>query len=739
MSSEKKDTEKKIELNSVNVKTNKTPKISVRTTDDGLKFRGEKFNGFSKGVDDFPYIINTDWFDGNLLRHETYGGLGTDGDLSCLFYSVLKSISPDMQKVTASWEDLESHTSECAKIAHSFKLELVEYLLSDLKKDENISETMIKKRNLIYDDMKLSEYFKVMANIYDSPDKITELKLAVSEHKKLLEIKVGKSKQLKEKSNQTVELGAIIKKADEEVDEDEDEDEEKEKEKEARMKLYFRTLNSYNEEEKFLEKELEEITLLIFESDYNRHLKLFESSYEDPRYFKPLAKNYDIEEKKPVPYFFPKEIRDLPITTGMFNIPEIFSSERSYRSEEYNLPDIIPLEGTHNLKNIIENMVYPCYHNENSFSFISQILNINIFTVESNGAKINKYCNRDINCDIIDLFINYYTTGKIEDITDKTIPNIFVCNVESRHYENMSLLLHYVDEKNKPKYYFQTVFSYDHPLVTSFLGKDKIKPKPKPKPKPEEKDEPEEKEKDEDIDLSSFIKKYKLNRVKTNHVVSNIKKTFFSGEKVSDSKIISHIKSQSEEFRMNFTKYINMIEEYLKTQEASLSSDKKEDDNNLSNFIIKYKLDKVKTDYVVSNIITDIFSGEKVSDSKIISHIKSQSKEFGMNFREYINTNESYLKTREALLSSEKESEEEEEEEEEEKRTSSEEMDIIKVRLSNRFDVKIEDINYLFLILEAEEIEIGDDYNTIKDNLKELAAVNDVKTVKQYIRNALSR
>jgi hypothetical protein len=182
-----------------------------------------------------------------------------------------------------------------------------------------------------------------------------------------------------------------------------------------------------------------------------------------------------------------------------------------------------------------------------------------------------------------------------------------------------------------------------------------------------------------------------------------------------------------------------MIEEYLKTQEASLSSDKKEDDNNLSNFIIKYKLDKVKTDYVVSNIITDIFSGEKVSDSKIISHIKSQSKEFGMNFREYINTNESYLKTREALLSSEKESEEEEEEEEEEKRTSSEEMDIIKVRLSNRFDVKIEDINYLFLILEAEEIEIGDDYNTIKDNLKELAAVNDVKTVKQYIRNALSR
>jgi hypothetical protein len=457
---------------------------------DGKKFKGD---GLKQNVSDFPTVLKgvSKWFEKSVVNLGTYGGYGP-GDLSCFFYSVMSGISPDLQNVSNPWKGVRHHVDSCGRINHGFKSGIAVQIMSDLDtptpddlKESGLSrrgwtvmmETKIKKKYLYSQKKVLSDYYRKIMEIYG-------LKLD----------NFGEPIRGKKFDN-------FIKQMKDAIDE---------KDEVLEDIKYFK--------KKGMKSELEE-NIEYFASNkmkYNNILETFEAEYPDPRLHKPFNEDSGIEIGKPIPYIFPKNVRNLPLTTSIFNTPVMFDTEIDFRGDEFDTddepgraPPLSPLNGNPKLETVIDQMLTRKMHGISSFDLVAQTMGINILLMDPSGEPRNNSHIRhstDVDVDIVKL-IYERAANKVfpEDLDDSDA--LCVCVVfQPGHFEAVAVLHDIPSKLNKRKTIAQsqTIFSYYDPFVQKFLGrykenKDEMiaagkrsrvkpsssKPKPRsPKPKP---------------------------------------------------------------------------------------------------------------------------------------------------------------------------------------------------------------------------------------------------------------
>lgn len=369
-----------------------------------LKFEGASFTA-GKSVDDFPTVLKTDWFDGVLVSHETYGGGCGVVDSCCLIYSILKSVSPDMQHVDA--KNAIEHGEQRHNIARSFKLELVEYLLKD--------------------------------NAVDTGDKKTDKR--VNEQ---LEMRIKKKFTVSNK----LALVEFI----------------------SNVEEYFRNEKGIEDMKTFIED-----PSLTVDQDT---LDAIEKLYIDPRNFKAPARLLNLREDLPVPYFFSQELRELPLTTGIFDVLQLFETDEDYRileqTQKKSEQVFKKLGSFPTLKLFAENMIFRQEHEIMTAKLISQILNVNIAIIEPFIPPLQVVKDYITNCrgdyNTIKLIKTYYTVFPnaeqvMKYFVERRIPTILISGVPG-HYQSASVLHEMPIEGSDEKcYQAQTMFSHNDRIV----------------------------------------------------------------------------------------------------------------------------------------------------------------------------------------------------------------------------------------------------------------------------------
>ena len=147
------------------------PPITIKESDDKLIINNES----SGNLDDdifFREISKTiqTWFDKNyVMNMKTYGASSTrtkDGsvsDLSCLYYSILKAISPDVQNGSNPFRNTNEHYIERGKLIHNLKRSMIDYLFTDLNylNNPNISQ-----------EIKTEKMYSLLSNFVTDPNSL---------------------------------------------------------------------------------------------------------------------------------------------------------------------------------------------------------------------------------------------------------------------------------------------------------------------------------------------------------------------------------------------------------------------------------------------------------------------------------------------------------------------------------------------------------------------------------------
>lgn len=440
------------------------PPINISDNGSKLTIKG---NGISNNyVDDLPHFgsFSTNikkWYPKNyVVSMETYGGTVTEVgkdvsmDLACLFYSCLKAISPNMREVSQPpWTNGHAHMLARAHIAHNFKKNMAEYLFTNLDNPSPEDLAIVMEKEMRYPNLTPREiYAKILIN------KIKIKYIAFNQEvKKVFYNKITKKYNL---NNVT-----------------------------AKNRFKTRLSNALSEYTKLttiMEELREKLSLTIGENnkfedaknklndpnlEYNIIFDEFSEIFPDPRYHMWTAdytRNYGPDSSNQ--YAFSHEIRQLPITMGIFSLPIMFdSTESDFRSDEFNECENTPLEGTYKAQTIIDQMVYRKENGIAALDLVCQITGYNAYCLDGRGFPHERVASRGsytANIDIIKLIYDRVVNDRWPESPDSQDPNApcFIIKFVPGHFESVSVLHKInIDKCNLSKkiiFQAQSVFSY---------------------------------------------------------------------------------------------------------------------------------------------------------------------------------------------------------------------------------------------------------------------------------------
>jgi len=450
------------------------PGVYIRETPSMPIISGQGLSGYD--VDDLPEASRISrgvakWYKKNIVVNmDTYGGAPTEehesrkfdiGDYSCMFYSCLKAILPEVENVSQTWKTGKVHALERGRLTRLFKANIAEYLFTDLNQptDEELNEldmtaeeyqldleNKIKKKYILSNIETLAAYYYILDeafNLRNTQAKqsfIQRLRLSIEARNNLLSIK-------------------------------------------EELKLLI--FNSGEDEN--TQQNLEEINnqLNSPEFEYNIILREFEQLYPDPRYHLWTSQSVGMSDDQSKQYAFSHEIRSLPLTMGIFNLPVIFFQETDMRGDEFNNATNVPNSGTYKPETIIDQMFYRKFHGIATLDLICQVTGFNVFCLDSTGYPHPQFLNRGPWTGDFDV---------LQIILDRTVKNEFVldnlsmmdhkapCIVikfQASHFESIAVL-HKIEteckegdlgDKKIPSHIFQaqTVFSYYDPFIQAIM------------------------------------------------------------------------------------------------------------------------------------------------------------------------------------------------------------------------------------------------------------------------------
>ncbi len=453
-----------------------------------------KTGKFSSGV--------SSWYDAAVaVKMETYGGTPNEkaeskeydiGDLCCLFYSCLKTTLPELENISQDWVSGETHAFNRGEITRQFKGDIATYLFTDLNQptEEELAESGLTAEEYTH---KLEKRIKKKYTIINENAR-REFSHKINDHFNL--------EDQESKRNLIQRLNLAI---------------------ESRQQLLLHRMTIRNQitdpqENINLIQNLVDIDQQLENPDleYNVLLSEFEELYLDPRFHKWQNSDVGIPGEG-FQYAFCPEIRNLPLTMGIFNLPVMFNTEGDFRSDEFGGAINIPNQGSLKPETIIDQLFYRKEHGALMLRLISEVTGFNIFALNEDGEPHFDIPYQGPNThdyDIISIWRDRIASPKGEFVTrnidifqefsnlDAEAPCILIV-FNPGHFESVGLLhqVEFEDSENCKKhsdlYQLQTVFSFFDPFIQQFGEYDRerrtpvaqkakiaIKPSVKPSMKP---------------------------------------------------------------------------------------------------------------------------------------------------------------------------------------------------------------------------------------------------------------
>lgn len=425
----------------------KIPKITYDTEKE--KFKGDTL---SKGTDCFPTIIDgisvpkgdrEPWYvgPGLCVRLETYGGGAVDAgsDLCCLFHSCGKSLLPDLAHISTPFTTKNDQTEGSYIVCHNFKADLATYCLSDtVEGQENkrpLLERNIKLRHTLFNGTTVNVF---MENI----------------RQRLKDIDIKPEKYASDCLNAIAERGNLLK--------------ERETLREQKRKL------PKGEERSAIKAALEAIqnSLISPSSAYNTMLGFIEESYLDPREeIISTQTSYGWYKQ----YFWPPEIRKLPLTMGLFAMGLFEYNEWDIREQDLGAT-YAPTGGRINLQTVIDQLLSKMTYGLDYFRLIAFVTGFTIFMVTPEGEPHEQYVvtRPPLKEDMVQLVASKLINSAEPYAAleyDEEAPCI-VISYEKLHFENVALLHEMeVAETKQVVFQAQSVFSFHDPFIQSIIAR----------------------------------------------------------------------------------------------------------------------------------------------------------------------------------------------------------------------------------------------------------------------------
>jgi hypothetical protein len=201
----------------------------------------------------------------------------------------------------------------------------------------------------------------------------------------------------------------------------------------------------------------------------------FEEMFVDPRFARSKIDNT---------YIFPSEIRELPITTGLFSLVKFFEPESDLRSDNFNGAGQGPAGmGCFSTELIIDQLVNKKYHGLAMLDFIAQMTGFNVCLIakSANTSVIPPIVTQSFNGrpKIFEYIRHLLMTGRYPDHLEwdnDAIPHIVIQHMNS-HFQNIGILHEVklrcdddVDAEAKSVWQCQTVFSGLDPFIVAIYN-----------------------------------------------------------------------------------------------------------------------------------------------------------------------------------------------------------------------------------------------------------------------------
>lgn len=172
-------------------------------------------------------------------------------------------------------------------------------------------------------------------------------------------------------------------------------------------------------------------------------------------------------------YFWPYEIRQLPLDTGIFTIASLFgNSEWDIREEE--LGPNAPTSGDINYTTMIDQLLSRKMYGLDFFRLIANVTGFNIFLLTSKGEPHTQKCvsRTYTDVDIVSLTLRKIKEPKIHYESYDYNPSSPCVAIlfESSHFETVGIL-HKLDKS----YQVQTIFSFYDPFIQSLIERSEDK------------------------------------------------------------------------------------------------------------------------------------------------------------------------------------------------------------------------------------------------------------------------
>jgi hypothetical protein len=523
-------------------------KLNIESKSQGIVDDDINFGEISK-------TIRT-WFDENyVMTLKTYGGRptyvkgkGSTSDLSCLYYSVIKAISPDVQNGSNPFQSESEHFAERSKLIHNLKRSMIEYLFTD---------TNCLNNSRISEEIKQEKMNAILTKFVIDPDLSDE-----ENYIKILEI------QIKLKYTIFVDQ-SIRKKFYNRIEENFMKTEEDKSKFLKRLKkaidarnLLINEINSLKmifsklDEKQIGKYESLKLELLNPELLYNKIVKSFYPFLEDPRFHTYKNEDLKLSADDPLQYAFPQEIRNLPLTYGIFNIPIILEkSESELRTAEFGKEQnqqntTIPLDGKYKTETIMDELLSPKMNGLFSLEFMCQVFGYNIYLINSEGNPQDfafSYGPSNKNVDLLQMIYNFAIKNNWEqfdfvdnpdneELFDTLNPEAPCCVIKYTigHFESISVFhkidISHLNLDKKEIFQEQSIFSYYDPFIQAFRDKfikdrqesiektrqekEEIEKKEREKEKKEREREKEKKEREKEKEKEiSLIKKFNKSQI----------------------------------------------------------------------------------------------------------------------------------------------------------------------------------------------------------------------------------
>ncbi len=414
------------------------------------------FRGITRGV--------AEWYSDNpVVNMDTYGGRKTEEgknvgmDLCCLFYSCLKAISPDVQNVSIPYKGDREHILERAFITRTFKQNLAEYLFMDLNDPSEEEINFLLQDAILYPNRTpKQQYTRELEKRIKA--KYVAFIIRSSFFNDIIEVKY----KLKNEANRIAfmdRLATAINIRKELL--------------KVKNNLIHREDLSDDEEELLasVQQDLQDP-----ESEFNILEEEISALYPDPRQH--LYQSHTVGSTQNVnQYAFSHEIRQLPLTTGIFNLPVMFTVESDLRADEFDSKNV-PLDGRLKAETIIDQLLVRKDHGFTILSMLCQVTGFNGFCLNGRGEPHKDFPfieSHTTHVDILSILLERIQIGSWVDVpislADPEAP-CFVIKFDPGHYESIAVL-HKMDVSKcgvdrKTIYQAQSVFSYYDPFIVRF-------------------------------------------------------------------------------------------------------------------------------------------------------------------------------------------------------------------------------------------------------------------------------